>query len=187
MCSLFVEKGLKSEESAMRKIATDYNGDCSRIKDLVRFTASFSTCARMKQFLLSLLSCSPPSLGGGSSRRPDRLEVLALTNKHSKPSALGYRDFNLALRIELEGGRSHICELQVNLEDMLVAKELTHGLYEEVIPLSLSLSHSLSLFSPSLTHTLSLTHSLSALFPLFSRKQYRECLGLLSSANGPSC
>jgi len=119
---VYVLKGLKSKASAMRKIDTDYNGDCFRIKDLVRFTASFATCARMKQFLLSLLSLR--SLGG--------LEVLALKNKYSKPSALGYRDFNLTLRVELENGRSHIWELQVNLDDMLVAKDLTHGLYEEV-------------------------------------------------------
>jgi len=104
----------------MRKITTDYGGDCSRIKDLVRFTASFATCARMKQFLLSLRS------------QPGGLELLALKNKYSKPSALGYRDVNVTLRVELESGRSHICELQVNLEDMLVAKELTHGLYEQV-------------------------------------------------------
>ena len=112
----------------MRKIATDYEGDCSRIKDLVRFTASFATCARMKQFLLRLLSSSRSSQPGGGG-----LEVLALKNKYLKPSALGYRDFNLTLRVELDdSGRSHICELQVNLEEMLVAKELTHGLYEEV-------------------------------------------------------
>jgi len=109
----------------MRKIATDYKGDCSRTKDLVRFTASFATCARMKQFLQSLLFLR--------SRKPELgLEVLSLKNKYSKPSALGYRDFNLTMRVELESGRSHIWELQVNLEDMLVAKELTHGLYEQV-------------------------------------------------------
>jgi len=111
----------------MRKIATDYKGDCSRIKDLVRFTASFATCARMKQFLVSLLSLRSRPGGTGLG-----LEVLALKNKYLKPSALGYRDFNLTLRVELESKKSHICELQVNLEDMLVAKELTHGLYEEV-------------------------------------------------------
>jgi len=123
-CVWFVRsKGLKSRASAMRKIATDYKGDCSRIKDLVRFTASFATCARMKQFLLSLLSLRS---------RPRGLEVLAVKNKFLSPSALGYRDVNVTLRVELESGRSHIWELQVNLKDMLVAKELTHGLYEEV-------------------------------------------------------
>jgi len=75
-----------------------------------------------KQFLLSLLASRPSGC----------LEVLALTNKYSKPSALGYRDVNVTLRVELESGRSHVCELQVNLNDMLVAKELTHGHYEQV-------------------------------------------------------
>jgi len=39
----------------------------------------------------------------------------------------------VTLRVRLEkSGRYHVCELQVNLEDMLVAKEITHALYEEV-------------------------------------------------------
>lgn len=131
--------GLKSLESAKRKIASDYEGDCGRMKDLVRFTASFAGCARMSAFVDMLRS---------SSRRGDGLEVLSLKNKYSSPTPLGYRDLNVTLRVQLGdgegdhgrmgdrrggGGRFHVCELQVNLDDMLVAKELAHAFYEEVL------------------------------------------------------
>jgi len=102
-------EGLKSKESALRKIASDYQGDASRMRDLVRFTASFGWCAPMNQFLFQLRS------------RPDLLEVVALKNKYSSPNPQGYRGVNMTLRVRLEGGRYHVCELQVNLEDMLVA------------------------------------------------------------------
>jgi len=75
----------------------------------------------MKKFLYQLRS------------RPDLLEVVALKNKYSSPNPQGYRDVNVTLRVRLqESGRYHVCELQVNLEDMLVAKEITHAHYEEV-------------------------------------------------------
>jgi len=90
------------------------------MKDLVRFTASFALCVPMNQFLCQLRS------------RPNLLEVVGLKNKYSSPNPQGYRDVNVTLRVRLESGRHHVCELQVNLEDMLVAKEITHALYEEV-------------------------------------------------------
>ena len=90
------------------------------MKDLVRFTASFAGCARMKQFVEQLHTQAG-------------FKVLALKNKYSSPSPLGHRDLNVTLQVQLDSGRPHVCELQVNLEDMLVAYELTHSLYEEVL------------------------------------------------------
>ena len=58
--------------------------------------------------------------------------MLALRNKYSSPTPLGYRDVNVTLQVQLASGRPHVCELQVNLDDMLVAKELAHALYEKV-------------------------------------------------------
>ena len=116
---LFHLTGLKGRASALRKLKTDYAGDASRLKDLVRFTASFPNCGRMKQFVDSL-------------RAQPGVKVLALKNKYSSPTPLGYRDVNLTLQVQLASGRPHVCELQVNLDDMLVAKELAHVLYEQV-------------------------------------------------------
>ena len=103
----------------MRKLKNDYAGDASRLKDLVRFTASFPNCSRMKQFVERL-------------RAQPGIKVLALRNKYASPTPLGYRDVNLTLQVQLASGRPHVCELQVNLDDMLVAKELAHALYEKV-------------------------------------------------------
>jgi len=91
------------------------------MKDLVRFTASFASCAPMNKFLCQQLRS-----------RPDLLEVVALKNKYSSPNPQGYRDVNVTLRVRLgESGRYHVCELQVNLEDMLVAWRVV-GILREI-------------------------------------------------------
>ena len=116
------------------------------MKDLVRFTAQFTNCARMKQFVDKLRGGVRDKESGGEEAltstsvalaAPPRgvfvvVSVLSMKNKYASPSALGYRDVNLSLEVRLADGRPHVCELQVNLEDMLVAKEFAHSFYEEV-------------------------------------------------------
>jgi len=121
--------GLKERKSAHRKTIAEYNGDASRLKDLVRFTALFSSCARMKQFMEKLCR----KHGATKTNMFPGVTVLALRNKYSSPSALGHRDINLTLGVELASGRVHLCELQVNLQDMMQAARMTHEMYEEVI------------------------------------------------------
>lgn len=114
-----IDPGLKSSESALRKVTNDYGGDARRIKDLVRLTVECQNSQRMLSALTRM-------------RADDTFDVEMLRNKYATPTLLGYCDFNLSIRVKLDSGRSHICEVQVNLTDMLKAKELAHVYYEKV-------------------------------------------------------
>ena len=112
--------GLKSRESTRRKVRDYLGGDVRGLRDVVRFTAECSNCSRMNVLLHQL-------------RSHPHFEILMLRNKYVSPSALGYRDINITLGVKLDNGKRHICELQVNLSDMLLAKDMAHVLYEQVI------------------------------------------------------
>ena len=60
------------------------------------------------------------------------VEIVGVKNKFANPTPMGYRDLNLSVRVNLPDGRKHICEVQLNLVDMLKAKHDAHKDYEEV-------------------------------------------------------
>jgi hypothetical protein len=110
-----ISPGLKGKERAREKVRNDYDGDCSNLKDLVRFTLEFENC---KQMLIGL-------------RRLRLLfTVVTLKNKYANPTPMGYRDLNLCLEVPISNGNKHICEVQLNLTSMLRAKDQTHEQYE---------------------------------------------------------
>lgn len=119
-----IDPGVKEIGSAQRKIRDDYAGNARFMKDLARLTAECRNCERLYQVLKFL------------TEQKD-ICVRAQKNKFINPSPLGYRDFNLSVEVQFEDGHSHICEIQANLDDMLVAKDIAHHYYEtirEVIP-----------------------------------------------------
>lgn len=62
-----------------------------------------------------------------------KADICWLDNKFRTPSALGYQDVNIGVRITLPGEKSHICEVQLSLDAMFAAKMDTgHALYEKM-------------------------------------------------------
>ena len=107
---------LKGTERAVAKIQSDYNGDPTRIKDLVRGTIEIRSADQAQRAVMQILS---------------NFTVLPTGQRNLLDPAVdpvdGYRDakFNVDLGNGLAG------EVQVNLPQMLAAKKVAHALYEE--------------------------------------------------------
>jgi hypothetical protein len=113
--------GYKSEISARRKWKDKYQKYARKFKDLARITVVFTSCQRMQLAIETLLKKSDTT----------GLTVVQLKNKYANVDPMGYRDFNLTVQVELESGKRHNCEVQVNLAGMLEAKESAgHYFYE---------------------------------------------------------
>lgn len=120
VCSL---TGLKGKHRAQEKLDKDYEGVVNRLTDVCRITLKQTTCARLVDALNFLRSDEAAKLG---------LRILELKNKFAKPTPMGYRDFNTRVGVTLDDGGTHICEIQLNLIDMLTTKDDAHDYYEQV-------------------------------------------------------
>eukprot|EP00966_Prymnesium_polylepis_P051399 1189530-Prymnesium_polylepis.1 len=96
----------------------DYKGHANKLKDLARLTLRFATPAKLVRALREL-----PSLG---------LRIVVVKNKFAAPTPLGYSDCNLVLAVTLESGVEYLCEVQLNLQQMLEAKDEAHEPYERI-------------------------------------------------------
>lgn len=94
----------------------EYGGHANKLKDLARLTLRFT---EPKQLLLTLKGLH--QLG---------FKIVILKNKYSAPTPLGYSDFNLVLAVTLADGTEYLCEVQLNLVQMLDAKAQGHQDYE---------------------------------------------------------
>ena len=47
------------------------------------------------------------------------IKVLTVKNKYASPTPMGYSDFNLCVAVTLKDGTKYVCELQLNLVEML--------------------------------------------------------------------
>lgn len=112
---------MKSKDSALRKIKTECSDDASRVKDLARFAVVFQDCLQIKQFVEGLLEQKQPDWA-------QDVKLVSLKNKYSN----GHLDLNLTLGVRLASGNVHLCEVQVNLENMMEAYHMTHEFYQEV-------------------------------------------------------
>ena len=60
------------------------------------------------------------------------LEIAQVKNKFASPTPMGYRDFNLNVRVPLDDGQTHIAENQLNLNSIADAKHIAHDQYEVI-------------------------------------------------------
>ena len=60
------------------------------------------------------------------------LEIAQVKNKFASPTPMGYRDFNLNVRVPLDDGSTHIAEFQLNLKSIADAKHIAHDQYEVI-------------------------------------------------------
>ena len=105
---------LKGVDRATSKIMSDYGGDASQIKDLVRGTIEIPSPDDLPKVEAQLREKYGEPIKFKSSLDPEK----------PAPFANGYRDLNSVWMINGEP-----VELQVNVPEMLVAKKKAHPLY----------------------------------------------------------
>ena len=113
------DPGVKGKERSREKMKNDYDNHANKLKDLARSTLRYKGCRRMHDGLTTGLS------GAG-------IQVLALKNKYASPTPMGYSDFNLCVGIELDDQVRYVAEMQLNLDEMIKAKNEAHEYYEVV-------------------------------------------------------
>lgn len=104
---------LKGEKRAREKVESDYGGDWSQLRDMVRATISVPGMANVTQALSHL-----KSVGIELAQKPK--------DRFSKPTDEGYRD--LMTIVKLPNGM--LAELQIHVKAMTLAKEKGHKDYE---------------------------------------------------------
>ena len=108
--------GVKGSARALEKVKNDYEGHANKLKDLARLTLRFTKPDKLNQTLKRLID-----LG---------FKIVILKNKYASPTPLGYCDFNLVLAVTLKDSTEYLCEVQLNLVQMLDAKASAHDHYE---------------------------------------------------------
>lgn len=104
---------LKGEDRAKEKVRTDYNGDWSQVRDMVRATIAVPMVTQIPQVLAQLKAA-----GIELAQKPK--------NNLIKPLPGGYRDLNLIVKLP----NGLLAELQVHIKPMTLAKEKGHKPYE---------------------------------------------------------
>jgi len=108
---------LKGSERAVDKITKSYNNDPSKIKDLLRTTIEINSVKDVPSAIEKIKA---------QYGEPAKLRNLLDPNVDSLAGS-GYRDINMV--VEVNGSYA---EIQVNMPQMLEAKEKGHKYYEEV-------------------------------------------------------
>lgn len=110
----YMSAPLKGAERAIDKIESDYNGDPTKIKDLLRSTIMVDTATGAQEAVAKIQA---------------QYEVVGNTRNLFDPAVTpidGYRDAKLNVVIN-----GHIAEIQVNLPEMMEAKHEVHDQYAE--------------------------------------------------------
>lgn len=103
---------LKSRERAEQKIQADYEGDASKIKDILRASIIYKKFEQVESGLKQL---------------QQETNVVGLKDRFAKPTPAGYRD--ALINIQTQNGT--IAEIQLHLEPILEAKKEGHKYYEQ--------------------------------------------------------
>jgi hypothetical protein len=104
---------LKGEARAKEKVASDYKGDWSQVRDMVRATIAVPKVTQIPKVLAEL-----KKNGMELAQKPK--------NNLVKPLAGGYRDINLIVKMP----NGLLAELQIHIKPMTLAKEQGHEPYE---------------------------------------------------------
>ncbi len=104
---------LKGKARAAEKVASDYGGDWSKLRDVVRCSLAVDTMDQVKSTLAALQA-------GGMKL------AMKPKDRFNKPVPVGYRD--LLLNVTMPNGI--VSEVQLHVKAMLQAKEEGHHHYE---------------------------------------------------------
>ena len=113
----YISPPLKGSKRAVEKIVGDYNGDPSKIKDLVRSTIEVKSWAEA-QTAIEKIKQKYTVMDSGYRN---------LLDPNVKSHLFGYRDAKM--NVEIDGV---VAEMQVNIPEMLEAKSRNHGKYERI-------------------------------------------------------
>ena len=102
----FTMAGLKTMESCKRKMTDDYDGDHTRICDVVRCSIVVETEDQLAAVLKALLD-------GQMNGEGVKVTVARLKNRFAEPMFTGIMDCLLNVLGEVEGQGGHVCEIQV--------------------------------------------------------------------------
>lgn len=104
---------LKDPDRVKQKAKDDYQGDVSKVLDVVRASLTYADCAGMIGALKAI-------------QQRDDVQIRRIKNKLDAKGrgALGYGD--ITLNLEIEG---HVCELQLQHKAMLAIKPALHDHY----------------------------------------------------------
>lgn len=106
---------LKKKERVEEKVKADYDGDFSRIGDIVRSSVAVDSKDQLDEVMGELRKT-----GLKLARKP--------TDRFANPTDTGYRD--LLMNVTYPNG--HVGELQLHLKSMLKAKDEGHHYYNQV-------------------------------------------------------
>lgn len=104
---------LKGKKRAAEKVASDYGGDWSQLRDVVRCSIAVDTLDDLKGCL-------------GALQKSGLKLAMQPKDRFHKPLPCGYRD----LLMNVEFGNGLIGEVQLHVKPMLAAKEEGHQHYE---------------------------------------------------------
>jgi len=100
-----LDPGVKSQRRVYEKVMTKYikqygSAAYARCHDIARFSMQFHTCSRLLM---------------GLKKLKRHFEVVKVENRFAEPTALGWRDITILLKVPLESqpGSYHIAELQL--------------------------------------------------------------------------
>lgn len=113
---------VKGRKRAAIKVRTRYGGDASQLSDIVRATLRF----KMVPEVLDNIYIALDELVYTREFRGARVKVTLIDDRFQNPRKGGYRDILLLLMIN-----GYVCELQLNVDKILLIKESTgHKQYE---------------------------------------------------------
>merc|ERR1712178_482449 len=117
-----LDPGAKRRARVMEKATFKYQDEWGRpqfdrVRDIARMALQFDTAE-------ALLSVLP--------RIYDAFDVVEVENRFAHPTALGWMDITLLVRMTLSNGASHIAELQVQLNEFANERREAHKHYKTI-------------------------------------------------------
>ena len=104
---------LKARERAEAKITAEYAGNAAKIKDILRASIHYKSLRQLYE--------------GLEQMKAEKVEVLLIKDRFLHPTRSGYRDALVNIRTS----NGFIAELQLHLEQILIAKQEGHKYYEQ--------------------------------------------------------
>lgn len=125
------DPGIKSHKRCVEKAAYKYaekygQQKYRRVRDISRLSLHFAKC----RDLLAALKNLRQILGRGDDENErSNCKIISVDNRMRYPTALGWRDFAALVLLEVEPGKRHICEIQLQLLPFTVARSTAHTHY----------------------------------------------------------
>jgi len=114
--------GVKKRDRIVVKASYKYPDESGqpqyqRVRDMARLGLQFNTASRLLDAIPELYRA---------------FEVVEFENRFVEPTALGWMDITMLVRIVLDNGRQHIAELQLQLAHFADARTDAHAHYAEI-------------------------------------------------------